>query len=80
MWGVNSRPRPWCKGSPQASAHGQRVVKGALSFFTSLTRLFHREEGWNMPCYPWWASSSTLGELLTGKSRWRPKPRSLGVS
>jgi hypothetical protein len=32
VWGVNPRPRLWCKGSPQASAHGKRVVKGALSF------------------------------------------------
>jgi hypothetical protein len=32
-----------------------------------------------MPCYPRWASSGTPGELLSGKSRWRPEPRSLGV-
>jgi hypothetical protein len=32
-----------------------------------------------MPCYPRWASSSTPGELLMGKSWWRPEPHSLGV-
>jgi hypothetical protein len=79
MLGVNLRPQPWCKGSPRASAHGKRAVKGALSFFTSLMHLFRREEGWNMLCYPRWVSNSTLGELLTGKSRWRPELSSLGV-
>jgi hypothetical protein len=32
-----------------------------------------------MPCYPRWASNSIPGELLMGKSRWRPEPRLLGV-
>jgi hypothetical protein len=33
-----------------------------------------------MLCYPRWVSSRTSGELLTDNFRWRPEPRSLGVS
>ena len=29
--------------------------------------------------YPRWASSDTSGELLSGKSEWRPMPHSIGV-
>ena len=33
-----------------------------------------------MPGYPRWrASSDTSGELLLGKSKWRPVPHSIGV-
>ena len=32
-----------------------------------------------MPSYPRWASSGTSGELLSGKSKWRPMPHSIGV-
>ena len=32
-----------------------------------------------MPGYPRWASSDTSGELLLGKSEWRPVPHSIGV-
>ena len=31
-----------------------------------------------MPGYPRWASSDTSGELLLGKSKWRPMPHSIG--
>jgi hypothetical protein len=51
----------------------------SLSFCTSLTHLFRKEKGWDAPCYPRWASNDAPGELLAGKSKWRPGPHSLGV-
>ena len=32
-----------------------------------------------MPGYPRWSSSDTSGELLSGKSKWRPVPHLIGV-
>jgi len=42
--------------------------------------LFVWKDGWSMPGYPRRASNDAFGELLTGKSKWRPVPHSIGAS
>ena len=63
---------------PLLGARGRSGV--SLSFFLWPSRIpFTRKEGWSMPGYPRRASSDTSGEQLTGKSKWRPVPHSIGV-
>ena len=74
-------PRLGRRKSPRASARSKRAVRSFPVFFAQPSRiLFSRKEGWSMPGYPRWASSDTSGELLTGKSKWRPMPHSIGVA
>jgi len=69
-----------CRKSPRASAQSKRAIRSFPVFFVWPSRiLFVQKEGWSMPGYPRWASSDTSGELLTGKSKWRPVPHSIGV-
>ena len=50
-------------------------------FWVALAHPFHSEGGVEYARLPSVdASSDTFGELLSGKSKWRPMPHSIGVS
>ena len=60
--------------------HGARGRSGVpLAFYTTLAHPFHSEGGVECVRLPSVGSSGdTFGELLSGKSEWRPEPHSLG--
>ena len=61
--------------------HGARGQSGVpLAFYATLVHLFHSEGGVEYARLPSvGASGDTSGELLSGKSEWRPVPHSIGV-
>ena len=62
--------------------HGARGRSGVpLAFCVTLAHPFHSEGGVEYARLPSvGASSDTSDELLSGKSKWRPMPHSIGVS
>ena len=63
---------------PLHGARGRLVV--SLSFLVALTHPFRSEGGVEHAKLPSvGASGDTSGELLSGKSKWRPVPHSIGV-
>ena len=70
-----------CRKSPRASTRSKRMIKSFPVFFcVALTHPFRSEGGVEYARLPSvGASSDTSGELLPGKSEWRPVPHSIGV-
>ena len=72
--------RHGCRKSPRASCTEREGYQEFPWLFMRSSRiLFVWKEGWNMSGYPRWVSSDTSGELLLGRSEWRPVPHSIGV-
>ena len=68
-----------CRESPLASA-GRSIRGSPWLFYTTLALPFCSEGGVEYVRLPsMGASSGTSVELLSGKSKWRPEPRSLEV-
>ena len=75
-WVAGSRQS--CRESPLASARGPSGVP--LAFYATLALPFRSEGGVEYARLPsMGASDGISGELLSGKSEWRPEPHSLGV-
>ena len=84
-------PSPfWCEPEPLVSARlqeeplafarSERMIRGSLTFYATLTLPFFSEGGVEYARLPSVGTSGDIfGELLLGKSEWRPVPRSLGV-
>ena len=69
----------FCRKSPLASARSKRAVRDSPDFST-LALPFRSEGGVEDAMLPSVGASDDIsGELLSGKSEWRPVPRSLGV-
>ena len=68
-------------GRAPESPHGGRGRSGVhLAFYVTLVHPFRSEGGVEYARLPLvGASGDTSGELLSGKSEWRPMPHSIGV-